>query len=204
MPNQPNQPQQPTPPQQPPQPAQEQRRRPDASGEKKTPASSATNYAAALTNAFVDMTKGHQEAALEYQKRCHNAYFQMVAQLQQAAAAAQKPFEEAQRKLMSAAEAAQQNKEKMQDYQNAYQEFASSYGGQPDTQFQEAFRKAHETFQQTQREAVEAARRQSAESYQKFVRALKGVWGEIDPQNVDPDTLRLIEWATRVAAAARV
>jgi hypothetical protein len=150
------------------------------------------------------MAKEQQEASMECQKSCHSAYFEMVGQIQQAAAAARKPVEEAQRRLVSAAQEAQQNKEKVQDYHNAYQEFASSYGGKTGEQYEEALRKAVETFEQTKREAIEAAQRRAAESYQRFVRTLQAVWNEIDPHNIDPDTVGVIEWATKVAAAARV
>jgi hypothetical protein len=189
MPNQPNQPRQ---------QAQSKQEQPAAA------ASFASKHAATLANAYVDMAKEQQEAAMEYQKRCHSAYFELVGQIQQAAAAARKPVEEAHRKLVSAAQEAQQNKEKIQDYQNAYQAFASSYGGQSGDQFEKALRKALETFEQTKREATEAAQHRTAEGYQKFVRTLKAVWNEIDPQNIDPDTVGVIEWATRVAAAAKV
>lgn len=185
------------------QPKQEQRPA-EAKGERKPTTRTGAGHAETLANAYADWAKGQQEAALEYQKRCHDAYFEFVRQLHQASAAAQKPMEKSYRKLMAAAQAAQQDQEKWQDYQDAYLEFASSSGSQINVEVQEVFRKASETFQQAQREAAEAARQRFAEGQQRFVRALKTVWSEVDPQNVDPNTMRLIEWATGVASASRV
>jgi hypothetical protein len=176
----------------------------EAKGERKTTPGAGAGHAETLSNAYADWTRGQQEAALEYQKRCHDAYYEFVRQLHQASASAQKPMEESYRKLATAAQAAQQDKEKWQDYQNAYQQFASSYGSQSSDETQDIFRKAYESFQQAQREAAEAAQQRFAEGHQKFVRALKTVWNEVDPQKVDPNTMRLIEWATSVASAARV
>jgi len=168
----------------------------------KTPVGQLT--AEALASAYANMVSEHQASQSEYQKQCAEAYSVMVNQQQQAVAAAHKPVEAAKQKVVEAAAAAQVNPEKAQDFHNAYQEFMNAVSkAQSSAEVQDAFQKAQNAFQKAYQKSYDTARQRCDKAYQEYVKALKKAWTEIDPGTVDPATMRVIEWSTKVAAQAK-
>lgn len=166
---------------------------------------SSQRTAEALSVAYANLVSEYQATQSEYQKQCAEAYSAMINSQQDAMAAALKPVEAAQQKLVQVAAAAQVNPEKAQDFQDSYQEFTNIVSkAQSSVDVKEAFQKAQDAFQQAQRKAYENAQKRCDKAYQEFVKALKKAWSEVDPGSIDPETMRLIEWSTKVAAQAKV
>jgi hypothetical protein len=155
-----------------------------------------------FTKAYVEWVHQQQQNALDYQQRCAEAHLELTNTLHEIAAAAQRPIVEAQQKFAEAA-ASTPGREGAQDLQQLQQDFARVVEeASQDTSHQDAARKAYETYAKTTQKALEAAQQRNAQAFQKYFRVVKDGWANIDPENSDPEQLRVLEWSTKIAFQA--
>lgn len=157
-----------------------------------------------FTKAYLEWGQQQQRADQDCQRRCAEAYLDLVNNLNEIAAAAQRPVLEAQHKLMAARLTLTGDAESTQNYLGLQQELAKTIADacNDPSQYENA-QKAHEAYAAAIQRAAEDAQRQNEQAYQGYLKVLKEAWANLDAENLDPEALRAVEWSTRAAFQCR-
>lgn len=156
-----------------------------------------------FAQAYAEWIRQQQESALNYQQRCGEAYFKLINNLNEIAAAAHRPINDAQVKLMVASQTANLDEESWQNFQQQQEEFGKlmrAHGN--DTSFQESIQKAYREYAEATQKALEEAHAHNLKAYQKYLKVVKDGWTQIDVEKLNAADLRAIEWSTKVAFQA--
>lgn len=157
-----------------------------------------------FTKTYIEWGQQQQQAAQDYQRRCAEAYLDLVNSLNEIAAAAQKPVLEAQQKLMAANLSLTGDAESWQNYLRLQQELAQTIAeASNDPSHYENVQKAHEAYAAAIQRAAEQAQRQNEKAYQRYLKVVKDAWARLDADNPDPEELRAVEWSTRAVFQGR-
>lgn len=154
----------------------------------------------AFTKAYTEWVHQQQEVSLDYQRRCHEAYFELVSNLNEIAAAVQRPIEDAQLKLRVAGVTAHIDQESRQNYQDLQQEFARvQIEASSNTKHQEGWQKAYDDHAKATQKALEDAQKNNLKAYQQYLKIVQDGWSRLDVEKLDPADMRALEWSTKVA-----
>jgi len=138
-------------------------------------AASGPNVAAAYT----DLVRAQQQAGLEYQAQCSEAYFDLIDSQQQAHWRANKPVEEARRKLMANC-TVPQTKESWEKCQDAYQDLVQAESQlASNKELQDELLNAHSAYLRANIEAAKKAQDRCIRAYWSYLDALKDAWLQV-------------------------
>jgi len=153
-----------------------------------------------FTGAYADWTQQQQEIAVNYQRQCSDAYFQLTSDLNEIAAKAKRPVEEAHLKLMLAGPTASVDQDSWQKYQQLQQDYNRVLADfQSDQSRQEAFQKAYDNYNAATQKAQEEAQNRMTRSNQDYLKVLKEAWSGMNVENLSPTEKHAIQWSTKMA-----
>jgi hypothetical protein len=126
--------------------------------------------------AYNELVREEQQAGLEYQRQCSEAYFVLVNSHQQAHWEANKPVEEARRRVMISC-SGPQTPESWEKCQQAYQELAGAESELANNrELQDQLLKAHSAYLRANIEAAKKAQDRCIRAYWTYLDALKNAW----------------------------